>query len=263
MADIGAPEIFDAGRLAPMPRHRFLIGAEIGIVRRHVADAAEPDARDAADVGARGDVEQRAVDAIDVLRHVFEHQHMAGEIGLERRAQKMAEHGDVEGGSRCRGRDVRLQRVRRALDQPAQAPRDRRLAARAPEVRRHRSVRDGKPLRVERGEHESQIAVAEIGLRARGGREPCHGPLGDAPRAIAAAREPHRVEIGIVGRVQERSCALGIGAREMSARQEALRMEMEIDVRVQVPGQRRHLAREFRRQARGRSHDGDARSTSG
>ena len=71
--------------------------AEVGIVVGNGAAAAEPDAGDAPDRRVAGDVEQRAVDPVHVLRHFLEHQHVAGEVGLERRADQLAEGHHVEG----------------------------------------------------------------------------------------------------------------------------------------------------------------------
>src|SRR5688572_2395479 len=85
VADVGAAEIADAGLAAPMLDDLDLGLAEIRIVVRNGAAAAEPDAGDAPDRRIAGDVEQRAVDPVHVFRHFLEHQHMAGKVRLQRR----------------------------------------------------------------------------------------------------------------------------------------------------------------------------------
>src|SRR5690349_16862071 len=64
MADVGAASERDAGAGAPLFDDRRLVAAEVGVVRRDIADASEPQPRHLPDVGAGGQMEQRAVDAI-------------------------------------------------------------------------------------------------------------------------------------------------------------------------------------------------------
>src|ERR1043165_9252709 len=61
VADIGAAEIGDSVAFAPVPGDGFRAFAEVGIVRLHVADPAEPYSRAPLHRRAGGDVEQRPV----------------------------------------------------------------------------------------------------------------------------------------------------------------------------------------------------------
>src|SRR5436190_2967252 len=67
VADVGAAEIGNSGLRAPETGHRLLVVSEVRIVRQHVADPPQPNARGAADIGAGGDVKERAVDRVHVL----------------------------------------------------------------------------------------------------------------------------------------------------------------------------------------------------
>ena len=78
-------------RFAPMLHHLVLGLAEIGIVRRNGAAAAEPDAGDAADRGLLVMWNSERSMRYMYSRHFLQHQHVAGEIGLERRAEQLAE----------------------------------------------------------------------------------------------------------------------------------------------------------------------------
>ncbi len=98
MADVRAAEIGDPRRLAPVPGRLFLGLAEIRFVRWDAAAAAEHDARNPSDAGITGDMEQKAVDSIHVLRHLLEHEHVIGQVRLKRRSEQLAEHGHIEGG---------------------------------------------------------------------------------------------------------------------------------------------------------------------
>ena len=69
--------------------------AEVRVVRRDRAAAAEPDSGDAPDRRVARDVKERAVDAVHVLRDFLEHQHVVGQIRLQGRADQLAE------GSSC------------------------------------------------------------------------------------------------------------------------------------------------------------------
>src|SRR6202008_3084983 len=94
VADIGASEIGDAETPAPAAHDRLLVLAEIGIVGQDIAHAAEADAAKAPHMPVRQDVEYGAIDAIEMLGHVLEHQHVAGKIGLHRGAAPVAQTGD-------------------------------------------------------------------------------------------------------------------------------------------------------------------------
>src|SRR3546814_14597176 len=57
-----------------------------------------PDARDPPDVRVAADVEHRAIDPVMMLANFLDHQDMVGKIGLQRRAEQLAEDGQVERG---------------------------------------------------------------------------------------------------------------------------------------------------------------------
>ena len=75
-----------------------------------------------------------------------------------------------------------------------------------------------KPGPVERGQQHAGIAVAQVGLAPRRRRQPAEDRLGHAAGAVAAAREPHRVEAVVVGDVEEGPRARVVVAGEMSVR---------------------------------------------
>ncbi len=258
VADIGAAEIGDARYRAPMPRHLFLGLAEFRIVGRHRADPPEPQPFEFTQVRIRRDVEQRPVGPVHVLRHVLDHQHMAGEIGHERRADEMAEDGEVERRHGLTAGNGRFQRIGRPFHQIAQAPRHRRVSAVAVHIRRDRTVRHGAAGLVERGEQEPGIAVAQIGLCFRRWREPGRDLGQDPVGAVTAARHPQRIERRIVGDGEKGFGPRRIVAREMTGAQKALRMEDQFDARtVKRCRQRRHALGQGGRDARGGCRDAD------
>ena len=231
MADVRAAEIGDARPLAPIAEDLFLRFAEIGIVDRHVAAPPEADARGAADLRVGRDVEHRPVGAVHMLGHVFEKQHMAGKIGLERRADHVGEDGDVEGG-RGRGVQARLERGGIAAREPGQGAHARRFAAVAADVAHHgavKKVRKAEPVKA--GENVAEVAVAEIRLVPRGGGKAGKHFLRNPARPVTAPRDPDRIEGRIVRRLQESGRPLAVGAREMVVDEEALRMDVELGVR--------------------------------
>src|SRR6266478_8705412 len=78
VAYIGAAEIGNSRSLAPIGDDLRLALAEIGIVGRDGAAAAEPDPGEAPHAGMAGDLKQCTVDPVHRFRHLFEHEHMAG-----------------------------------------------------------------------------------------------------------------------------------------------------------------------------------------
>ena len=208
---------------APEARHLFFVHAEVRIVRRDVAAAAEPDARDAADAGLRGDVNNDRSMRYMCLRHLLEHQHVAAQIRLQRRAEQLAEDGQVEGRRLrpsasdglqrrpARGRSARPARGRRRprrprASRPAPPARARRARSRPcrarPEARRRRCSR-GRPWRARR-------APGRRSTRFR-----------HAAGAIAAAREPDGVQARVVGHLEERRRPRRVVAGEMAVAREA------------------------------------------
>ena len=65
-----------------MPNHLLGGLAEVRLVRRDGAATAKPDAGDAADRGIGGDVQERAIDPVHMLRDILEHEHVSREIRL-------------------------------------------------------------------------------------------------------------------------------------------------------------------------------------
>ena len=74
------------------------------------------------------------------------------------------------------------------------------------------------PARYKRGQQRAGIAVAQVGFAPGRLRQPAHDRLDHAAGAVAAAREPHRVEAFVVGDVEKGLRARVIVAREMSVR---------------------------------------------
>src|SRR6185295_271067 len=103
VADIGTPEIGNAGNRAPVPDHFFFGLTKVRIVRRNRTPTAQSDARGFADIGVADDVLQRAIDAVHVFPNLFQHEHMPGQIRLQRRADEMAQDHNVEGRGRMIG----------------------------------------------------------------------------------------------------------------------------------------------------------------
>jgi hypothetical protein len=64
--------------------------------------------------------------------------------------------------------------------------------------------------------------------------------LGDSAGAVAAAREPDGVEVGIVGHLDQRLQPSAVVAGEMPVGKEALRMEEELGLGMRLRRQRRH-----------------------
>src|SRR5882672_8793206 len=91
VADVGTAEIGNAGQPGPMLNDLDFRLAEVGVVPRDRAAAAEPDSGDAPDRRVARDVKERAVDAVYVLRYFLEHQHVIPEIRLQGRADQLAE----------------------------------------------------------------------------------------------------------------------------------------------------------------------------
>ncbi len=67
-----------------------------------------------------------------------------------------------------------------------------------------------------------------------------HRIFGDPAGTIAAAREPHRVDVGAVRHFDERSEAMAVLAREMAVRGKALRVEDQVDVGIAEARERAH-----------------------
>jgi hypothetical protein len=196
-----------------------------------------------------------------MLGHFLEQQDMARQIGLERGAEQLAEHGDVEGGVRAAAIETRLERFGRAVGEPGQGPAHRGLAAVAHDVLRHRSVGQvGKAGAVEAGEQEAGVAIAEIDLVARRGRQRGDRRFGEAARAITAAGEPDGVERRIVGKFDEGRGPLGVGAGEMIVDEEALRVEDDLEPRMRLGGDRPYAIGGFLAEARARRHHADPRA---
>ncbi len=139
-------------------------------------------------------------------RHFLQHQHMAAQVGLQRRAEQLAEESMMlKAAALPRRIDRRLERAGRAGRPASPAPAPPPPRRRRGDVGRHRPMRDVRRSRcLEPGEQEprrrnsrdrswSRAAVAQLRQHL----------LGDPAGAIAAAREPDRVERRIVGELDE------------------------------------------------------------
>ncbi len=117
MTDVGAAEIGNGAGFAPVPHDLFFGLAEIGIVGRDLAAAAKFQARDFADVRARGYVKKGTIDGIHGLRNIFEQKGVSRQIRFERCADNVRENGEIERGDRLSKEDRGLQGGRIALNQ--------------------------------------------------------------------------------------------------------------------------------------------------
>src|ERR1700730_16964789 len=81
---------------------------------------------------------------------------------------------------------------------------------------------------VEPGEEETGIAVAEIGLAPGRVRQSRQQVLGQSTRAVAAAREPQRVEALVVRHLEESARAVLVVPGKVAGRQKTLRGEVQL-----------------------------------
>ena len=129
-------------------------------------------------------------------------------------------------------RQLRLQRVGIAPREPAERPQGSRLASLGQHALRHRAVRKlGIARLVEPGEQVPRIAIAEPRLVPRRRAEPGDRRFGHAAGAIAAAREPHGAEAGIVRHLDQSRRPLCVSTGEMIVAEEALRVEEDLHLR--------------------------------
>ncbi|MNT40403.1 hypothetical protein D3C72_1767140 [compost metagenome] len=159
---------------------------------------------------------------------------MAGQVRLQRRADQFVEDGQVEGDGRARVvQQGRLQRGAVAADQPVDRATARRVVARP--VRGHWAVSDmGKARLVEQGQQAAGVGIAEVALLPGCLRQLRQNGLGDAARAVAAAREPDGVQARIIGELDEGGRANGVVAAEVAMRLEDHRMEDQLDVAARI-----------------------------
>ena len=97
-------------------------------------------------------------------------------------------------------------------------------------VLRHRSPGDVQTGFVEAGEEEAGVAVAHVRLAASGVGQVRERGFGDAVGAIAATREPHRVESGIRHHLAQSGEPRRVGSGEMSVGEEALGVDHELAI---------------------------------
>ena len=126
------------------------------------ADPPEAQAPDFLNGCAGRHMEHRPVDPIEMLADVLDQQVDAGEVRLERGAQQVGQHRQVERHRRTLERG--LQRGRIAPDEPIESAPNRGFTAVTQHILRHRPPRDLETRLVEAGVQESGIAVAEIEL---------------------------------------------------------------------------------------------------
>ena len=92
------------------------------------------------------------------------------------------------------------------------------------------------PATVEPCKEITGIGIAKVRLAARGRAKPGERGLGNAVRAVAAAREPHRIERRVIRAFREGFKPLRVAAREMALFEKALRVECEVEPR-EIRGQ--------------------------
>src|ERR1700743_233761 len=130
---------------------------------------------------------------------------MASEVGLKRRGDQAAENFEIERGRWTFFADRWLQRVCRAFNKITQRARDgffaalRAVIGLAVEVGGHRTMCDvAKPGLVKSRQKKAAVAVAHIGFATRRRLQSRQRSLRDAVGAIAAAREPQRIEALVI-----------------------------------------------------------------
>src|SRR5690349_23415451 len=74
---------------APLLDDRCFVGAEIGVVRKDVGDAAQAQPAHVPDARARRHMKHRTVDPVEMLADVLDQKVDAAEVGLERGSQKV------------------------------------------------------------------------------------------------------------------------------------------------------------------------------
>ena len=99
------------------------------------------------------------------------------------------------------------------------------------------------PLPVQRGEQEAGVRIAEIGFRPRRRVHLRDCLRRDPVRTIAAHREPHRIEAGIVGAVEQGGATACVVAGEMPVFGKALFVESAATRRCAPPPAPRPPAR--------------------
>src|SRR3974390_2858991 len=195
VTDIGATEIGNSGNAAPVPHHIFFVAAEFRFVRQHVAPSAQTNADDRPNCGVAGYMKEGPVDPVHVFGYVFDHQHMAGKVGLPWRADQMAQYREVEWGHGLPRADMRLKSGMGTIDKPGQRAQDRSFAARAQDVRRHRAVcKMGKSEAVKTSKQRTRIAVTEIALGLCVVRQSRQDLRQKTSRSVATPAEPDSVE---------------------------------------------------------------------
>ena len=110
------------------------------------------------------------------------------------------------------------------------AARRRRAVIAAQDVLRHRAPGDVEARLVQAGEQEAGVAVAHVELAARGIGQVGQRRLGDPVGAIAAAREPHRVDRRVGHDLAQRGEPRLVRPGEMAVGQKALRVNDELAV---------------------------------
>ena len=260
MPDVGASQPWNPGPPAPVTGDLFLVHPEVRFVRGDVAAAAEHDARHPPDLGVAGDVKQRSINPVECLAHLFQHEHMSGEVRLQRRAEYLAEHRHVECCGLVHAADRGLQHLWRPIDHPGEGSLNRCVSRISQDVLRHGTVCNGlEPSPIQGGKQHTGIAVAQVDFSSGRLCQPAHDRFRHAAGAVTAAREPHGVVALVIGDVEESLYARFVIAGEMSARSEALRVEDDLrrPVRVTRSGQRLHSLGNFRRHARSWRDDAD------
>lgn len=241
VADISAAEPGDAGARAPAARNILRLEAEGAVILWNVADAAKAKTRKPARREHARDMEEGAVEGVKIFAHLFDEQHMAGKVRLEGRAEQHRQCHQIERGVACAMLEPGLARCRIARDEPVERALYCALAPLTADIGDHRSVRDMiEALAVETGEKIALVGIAEKCLAARRGGHRGDRIRSDAARAIAAAREPERINVGAVRHFDQGGEAMPVFAREMAVHRETLFVKNEFDARIADRGNRAH-----------------------
>ena len=224
MPDIRPAEIGNAAAPAPVLRYRDFVTAEGAVVLGDIADPAEAQARDAAKVLRH--MKQQPVHCIEMLGDFLDHDDMARQVGGKLGPDQHRQRGEVE--SHCGARiEAGFETVLLALE-PVERALDRLCPAFAPHVTRQRPVRHASDaMPVQRGEQKAGVGIAEIGLGPRRRVHLRHRLRGDAVRPITAHREPHRIEAGIVGAIEQGGEPHVVATGEMPILGKALFVELQ------------------------------------
>ena len=193
-------------------------------------------------------MKETPVDGVERFVDFLEHQYPPGEIGLQRRAEQLRKHHHVERriffAPRIRRQLAEIKALprRAAHDQPFKATCHGILATCFVDVDGHRCVHGhANPLRQQPGQNKPAVAIAQKRLCLRRRPHPRNRTVGNAVRPVSAAREPHRIDPGIIGDLDQRILARLIRPGKMPRRHKALRVKRNLGRPVPEPRLRQRI----------------------